>query len=579
VCSDTEALVTMKYLMFLILLIHFISCSSTQRTLEKQSIKISVTHLSGSQNEWQIEYKFPNPIHRATFRGPKNQQRRSNFEMLSKNSRFCEMNGKDSICSINQEPFQSVLLRVKSVGFLNLLGDYNMFHAFSDGSSLMYTGFFNIYPGELSDISTDDFYFDFIFKTQKQEQITMVTKTSSNNNTWRDDTKKGTYVYWGNINKIETRDLFLVIDPGLPEWIKKSTKEKLPKLLRYFKKKANATLSFKPLVFLSYQDGDKLYANIDSTRLPGLIQININGIRWQQRKNHETKFFLYRLADESASFWNSKLYNYKVAKDTWMHRGAIESFSTRSLLDLNFISEKRYLKMYNNWIETCTLGIHHMSLQDSHKKNKALSYYTCGAIIGLISEKMIQKVDPDATIFTLWNEIFKAAHKNNNIYNKEIYLNTLGSLTKHSPVINDLNDLITKKSNDISKDMHSMFRKVGLDSKLLRTNSSERYKRQCGIDIANILMDGDCGSINILHNNKYFEFHGSKQCRTIKRRLKVNKIEKWDIIKDGVKAYDFAKKSCMDKKMVTLKTIDGQSIKLDCKEIPVRRLPLKFTSL
>ena len=399
------------------LLLILVGCSKLPRKPESLfSLKVTVEHLS-YKDAWKVTFQTSQPVPNLIFDRQANRFKVNTWKPLTSGIVVKEINGKEQLVSLNSKPFQEASFEFASY-YEMTPKDYEFFQSFSDSSVVMYTGHLHACP------ETEDCHepVEFLFIPRSHEEGIVEGKVFRSSIMWRDKTRRGTYVYFGNLNPIETTSLTAIVDPALPKWLKDRFNSLLPNLFDYYAKKTGYALSFKPFVFLSYssEGGGK---NSSGGTLPGLIQLSLLGKSWAE-EDEESFIDLTRfLAHETAHLWNGQLFQYKSG-DIWMHEGGADAFSYLALYDLKYISKQRLLDFQTEAFNACLSMLKNRPLMEVNEDPNRRAHYRCGAIFSLLTHAaLVRKTGND--LFYFWNQLFKRVQKEGKLYTEDLYFTTL----------------------------------------------------------------------------------------------------------------------------------------------------------
>lgn len=279
-------------------------CAQTQKVPEQIfSLKIKVEHLA-DEDAWIVEFRTSLPVTNLIFDRQINRFRSANWKSLTPGIVIQETSGKERITRTDSKEFQEVSFKFTSY-YEMTPKDYEFFQAFSDSSLVMYTGHFNA----CSDQHECNQPVEFSFVPRSNVHGILTGRIFHSPTSWRDQTHRGTYVYFGNLKPIESKFLTAILDPVMPAWMKSRFHTLLPGLFDYYAKRTGHPLTFKPFIFLNYSPEGEGNSSHGGT-LPGLIQLAISGKGWAEPGVESFISLVRFLAHESAHVWNGQLFPY-----------------------------------------------------------------------------------------------------------------------------------------------------------------------------------------------------------------------------------------------------------------------------
>lgn len=442
----------------LLLVLCFACRDSDNSTIYTLEIVANVHQQENDQ--WLLTYKVSRPVS-ALFIGDGEDYRFGNWEILSEGKRliFADTLGLPAITA--DQPFDSVAIRFKPYTSV-LPNTYTPFRKFTDGSWMIFTGQFTLLPRiKLEDtgksgsreedwsLSTRVFFHAF-----PGNKILLSGQKFVGSAEWIADSR-GTYVYIGTITPIETEYVMGVIDPGAPFWMVKQLDEMLPRLFAYYAEKTNYQLHYKPLVLLSFKPRTN-GGSMDGGALPGIIQLSVEENPYGKPNREQISRLAWFIAHEAAHLWNSQLFHHQSSGSAWLHEGGAESFAYSALRHLNLISEKDYLNAFNEALVHTLTRLPGYSLNSAATRGAYQDDYAAGLVIGLITEKALQKARTNMDIIDFWRVLFRRSFDMDNIYSQELYLETLLALTNDEISV----DWIRTLANTGTADLTSYFEQI-----------------------------------------------------------------------------------------------------------------------
>jgi len=555
------------YFSIWVLLFTAISCSETQA----KNLTVSVNRTSDGEH-WRVVYELPMTTDEIQFERNVNTFRESYWSVKTPGVRIINKDGKEYLSGKN---LKRVVLEFPS-HYKKSPRDYEFHKKFTDGSAAIYTGYLNLDSYQKT---------HFIFSSDRNESIMLLGRSTKEQLKWLADTK-ATYVYFGNIDPLEDANVLAIIDPGLPNWIKTSFLDLLPKIFQFYKSQTNITLNFKPFILLSYQQPKR--RNSYSYRggvLPGFVQLTFTGRPWQKKEDIMARRLLKFLAHESAHFWNAEMFMRHQGEGedyNWMHEGGADTFAYRVLLHFGVIDDKSYKSLLSDAVSRCVLGLNGIILAQSRKVGRSKNYYDCGSTIGLIAEQFLKKKRKDFDAFTLWGEIFKAASKQNNEYSEEIFFTTLKKLLGGGDLnlIRSLQRLTKDKIEKPDLFFKKLLTKAGVGLAVGDEHAPEALKIGLLSKVIKTILRSDCTvqrSFRFQKKQNFFLVRGSKHCKILKKTWEIDRVDGFDLLKNWSQIYDQVKNKCQQGRTVDLGVRGSANVlKIVCNK-PIGDRPLSFS--
>ena len=377
---------------------------------------------------WRATWQLATPARELRFDRPATGFRQGAFEVLTPGYAFA-LDGEHEVLRTDGEPASTIAVRFREFT-RHLPKDYEFFQKFSDGSVAIYTGHL---LAKQDDVLIRNFRFDASDRpgaggtaggaaAPRIAHIVSGGKRHTSPVTWTDDSGEGTYVYFGSIVPVESKDTISIVDPGLPDWLETRTRDALPRLFDLYARRLGAKLPERPTVLFSYKPSEQSGYFSSGGTLPGLIQLGIEGRGWQTESEEGLLQLFHFLAHEAAHLWNGQIVHYPDEAQAWMHEGSADGLAERALLDMRVMNEARFLRYQTDALNQCRRGLGTDPLQTAAKRGRFELYYSCGNALALLTEKTTGR-----NLFAFWNALIAGAlAKPNHNYDVDDYYALLG---------------------------------------------------------------------------------------------------------------------------------------------------------
>lgn len=351
------------------------------------------------QDVWQVTYKSSVPIKQLVFVRSPDSSRTTRWTPVNHLQEIVIIDDVETIKNRDSTPFvQATFLLTPT--YNNLPKDYTPFSPFSDGSMLFHSGRFFACANQCNEQNNQ-----FAIKVRAAESDNIITKGQlwKGNAEWVDE-GDGQKVYVGSQSILQSDDILAVIDPGLPDSLKKSLKKQLPEMMVYFSSKLGP-LENVPMLFASYgEHQDDQYGHQGGT-LPNQIFMHWYGAKSiQDIRDGEIQWFI---AHEVAHLYQGKAANVDGNEHAWIHEGAAEYMAFLALNEQGD-SEKKYAND--------TLSDHHKSCVKDTQTQPIQTYleqgyfpilYHCGSAVWRAIESDFQMSSPGMDAFEVWKRYQK----------------------------------------------------------------------------------------------------------------------------------------------------------------------------
>lgn len=547
------------------------SPSRQKRDLTKPAVHVHVKRLK-TEDSWLVTYDLAQPLKELRFDRQTSQFRREHWKVLTPGVAIALVDGKESF--VSEKPVAKIELKLRSY-YEQTPKDYEFHFRYSDGSIMMYTGHF---------LADDPRYADedapptsFTFEPAAGENTIILDKVYRGRRIeWTDSHGQGTYVYFGNIKPIVHKRFVGVIDPGLPKWFRESAFEMLPKLFDYYTDKTGIALSFKPVVFFNFWPNEKGgFSNTGGT-LPGLVHLSMEGSPKAEVSKSRAQNTLKFFAHEAAHFWNGQMHR-ADDKEGWMKEGGADAFAHRAIRDLKIIAHEEFEFAHTKTLNECVQGLQGLSLGGSYEARQYQNMYRCGMLMALLTEVELKRAGYANGLFGFWKELFARSQTNKRKYTQAMYLELLEEKVGDTKLVSRFNELINEPRDDWNSYWHSTLNEFGLKASFETRDLGESFQALWGRDALRQLMKIDCKDrFGLSDRGPYLQTDAIAGCSTFTSRFEVEKVEGFDVILQGGKAYDAAAAKCAQGEPVRLTMYRSRkSVNVPCKGLPEKQAYLK----
>lgn len=367
----------------------------TTSTVHAKTLQMDITISKDTKSsQWLVDYNFSENITAINFDGTPYSFIENDWLSQTSNAvlDFSTLQVKFNNFSRHYS------LKLKGENDQYISGYYTPFLNFSDGSNALYVGHYLPSEVKLGEVWVDisDITITLTINILKSDGLLF-----SGLNEVKDlklaisDAKQ--YAYVGNLASKAHDKYNVILDPKLPNWIKKAYLKAIPEFYHYYENSTRAKLSFTPLFIVNFKPGN-MRPRFDGGAINKQIAINFIGDGWEQNPEANLNNVLSLLAHEMAHLWNSQHWTLANNDQVWMSEGGANYFSRNALLNFKYISSEEYIKNFKSQSDTCIKALNEGSVNKLHNRSDA---YVCGEVIYQLSAFMI-----DATNnLEIWNKI------------------------------------------------------------------------------------------------------------------------------------------------------------------------------
>ena len=450
--------------------------------------------------------------------------------------------------------------------------DYQFLFAFTDGSSLLYTGQLDVGPpGDRSAETT------FTFVPRAGERVIVHGAVHEGPTEWRDP-GDGTYVYFGSTTPEVTPDVINVVDAGAPAWLRDRTRELLPKYFALYGRRTGQALDVKPTVYLSWGKVDgELSRSYAGNVLPGIIQLDVSlGSALQGAPDAETlERVVHDAAHEAAHLWNAQMFT--NGGGDWLNEGGAEAFALRASRELGAMTDDEARAALSTAVSSCLLGLGGQALKDSSVPGRTKNYYDCGLTLGLFTEAAVQKKHPGWNILDFWQRLFAAASAKGRHYDDALYYQVLGELADPEAAA-----FVRRVVGEPLADPREIVR--ALESRGVRiaeddTAATATYGYRARLATCVAIVHQDCDDDALEASGSTCSVVDASRCRTLRAGASPRTIDGIDLATDSLHAYDEVARACAQGAPLRVRVgKDLDEAQVTCRTPVPRRVPYAVVS-
>lgn len=528
---------------------------------------------------WAATWHLAAPARELRFERPAGAFRARVFEIVTPGYRL-ERDGDVEVLRAAGEPARVVRVRFP-VFDEELTREYEFFRRFSDGSVALYTGHLLASPaGDPPETACDDCLVRrFELVPPPGTSVVVGGRRSARRLSWTDESGRGTYAYFGAIRPVASDDVISVIDPGLPGWLEARTREAIPRLFALYRDRLSAPPPTRPVVLFDYKAGEGDGYSSGGGTLPGLIQLGVEGRAWERESASALDQLLHFLGHESAHVWNGEIAHYDGTADAWMHEGSADAFAQRALRRLDVIGEARFLEYQTEALNDCRRGLAVTALRESAARGEPRLAYTCGNVIALLTERSLQAQGAD--LFDFWRLLIARARRQGGAYTADDYEAVWRSMGARDADLAQLGAFLAGRMD--AEALVAALRSGGV--RVEEAQPPQAYSLSLARDTFVRLMAADCkGRVGFRLSNAGLLLDRDVKCGVLPGGATVVAIERFDVRRDGHRAYDAVRERCERKEPVTVTLGDAgtaaREVTVACGEpLPARPAYVAITGM
>ncbi|MCB0378425.1 MAG: hypothetical protein KDD33_08030 [Bdellovibrionales bacterium] len=458
----------MKILVILLMFTVLIGCQSTGNPVDEQFVTIVIKHTE--PEVWTANYKLTKPVAKLFFSRDQNVFRHKFFKFANSDFMIKIENGKEIVIRKDGSKFEE--FKFSFTPYTDFLKqDYEFSLPFSDSSYAIYTGHFSVRT-EHHDKIKEQFH----IVPLKKEKLVFDGKSFKEQQIWvpKGD-MESTYIYFGNAAPTESAQLGLLMDPGIPKWLKNSADKALPKIFELFGDEFQYTPDPTPFVIASAGDMNKdKVSRIGGGSAPGWVHFNISGKGWKKPSKDLEERFIYVIAHEGMHQFQGRA-NKDYLREGWLMEGSADYFSQWAMYKLGQITLSRLKEKISKSANQCVSILEEdpYILGNPSKNSNYTATYACGRVLHEAIHMVIAKKDPKGMI-SLWKKLYEKAKSNNGYFIPKSYFEILKEMGIKGSYINAAHEFIYSKQGNPRESIKNLFDMSGLKYKLRSPKNKEK---------------------------------------------------------------------------------------------------------
>lgn len=196
---------------------------------------------------------------------------------------------------------------------------------------------------------------------------------------------KGTYVLLGPIKVSETAAMATVIDPSLPDWLRRYLATELPKILGDYAASLGPAPGNRPTLLVSFNGPTSGLTSMGGSVLTDMVVMTFEGDGIARENRDVANGARWFIAHEAAHFWLGQAVSYDSPQQGWITEGGADLLAIRAVAanDSQF-DAKAHLQ---GALDRCSNFLGKGGVSTANERGDHKAYYDCGAIIALAAER------------------------------------------------------------------------------------------------------------------------------------------------------------------------------------------------
>jgi hypothetical protein len=337
------------------------ACATTPPS---NAVRIDVEEQPATRH-WRVHYEFPRPVSEVAFPNTRRPFRSNRWTIVEPAGAAWKSFADHDTIVFRDAATQTTIEFADD--FSAREKDYLLNVVFTDGSRLLYTGHLRV---------SDEPH---IWRFHTAANRTIRTPDRSATGSLACSSTEETYVYFGSIAPVSTPRMTLIVDPGLPPWIAKQLRERVPPMFDYFATKMKTDLGFRPLVLLSYGGAESSGYSFKGGTVRGLIQLDVSGSGWTKESAEGAEEWYRHVAHEVFHLWESQRF-VKDDRAEWLGESTAEYASMMAFHDLGGGDSRTIHRRVVEAANDCIVTIGDTSLSTASDQGRFRNVYSCGLV-------------------------------------------------------------------------------------------------------------------------------------------------------------------------------------------------------
>lgn len=261
------------------------------------------------------------------------------------------------------------------------------------------------------------------------------------------------YVLFGPLQPVSSGDVATLLDPMLPDWLKRELASSTPAILRHLTEVLGPHGGVPPTVLVSWRGPTPALMSMGGSTLPGQIGMTFEGIGVVTENRGVRDSARWFIAHEAAHFWLGNAVRYESAGESWIMEGGADMLAVRAIaaMDPAFDPKPRL----QTAVDQCaTLAARPIATAGERGDNQA--FYACGAVFALIAETVSHRP------YGAFVRPLIEANRADGVLTAAEWLAALGRAGADPSVIRDIQALLTSGASDPKAALASLFTRTGV---------------------------------------------------------------------------------------------------------------------
>ena len=261
------------------------------------------------------------------------------------------------------------------------------------------------------------------------------------------------YVLFGPLQPVESDAIAAVIDPALPDWLKRELAAATPAILDHLTRTLGPHNGPKPMLLVSWAGPTAGVTSMGGSTLPGQIAMTFEGegvVREDREVRDGARWFI---AHEAAHFWLGAVVQYERTREAWITEGGADLLAVRTIAAIDPAFDPR--PTLQREVEECA-ALARRPIAQAGERGENRAFYACGAVFGLIAEAASRQP------FGAYMRALIDANRADRVLNRADWLGALDRASGDPSLSRDIALMLDRGAEDPKAAIASLFTRAGL---------------------------------------------------------------------------------------------------------------------
>ena len=252
----------------------------------------------------------------------------------------------------------------------------------------------------------------FTFRTSEARSIRVLDQAATGELAWHPESAEGqgeeTYVYFGDLPAVEGEVATVLLDPGLPAWMKDEMARVVPRLVERFTAATSTPLPFRPLLLVAWGGPGGSGISFSGGTLPGVLLASAEGPGWVTETPEARREWFHRIAHETFHLWDGETYRPEDDAE-WLSEAAADHFASDAAVAFGVRSEDDARRWLVEQANDCLVRLSGRSLIAAAGGSDYRAWYSCGAVAMAAADGALRHGVPPSDLANLFRRLFEHA--------------------------------------------------------------------------------------------------------------------------------------------------------------------------